>query len=127
MDTLIFTLLYDFSHQSLLQILPTDIKKSLNVDSVIVEEEVTDSKKVLIWIKLSLNRHANMLNSQSEHEKQLGNVHIDIFQDISSAAENVCIEKTESVKKEGDNPNKKVKSPPLAILTQTFHTAPFVV
>ena len=46
----IFTLLNDFSHQLLLQIRPTDIKKSLNVESVIVEEEVTDSKKVLIWI-----------------------------------------------------------------------------
>ena len=63
--------LNDFSHQSLLQILPTDIKKSFNEDYVMVEEEVTDSKKVLIWIKLSLNRHANMLNSQREHEKQL--------------------------------------------------------
>ena len=60
------TLLNDFSHQSLLQILPTNIKKSLNADSVIVEKEVTDSKKVLIWIKLSFIRNANMLNSQSE-------------------------------------------------------------
>ena len=47
----------DFSHQSLLQILPTDIKKSFNVDSVIVGEEATDSKKVLIWIELSFIRH----------------------------------------------------------------------
>ena len=53
-----------------------------------------------------------MLNSQSEHEKQLCNVNNGIFQDISSASENVCIEKIETVGKEGDGPNKKVKSPP---------------
>ena len=46
----LFNLYDDFSHQLLLQIRLTDIKKSLNVESVIVEEEVTDSKKVLIWI-----------------------------------------------------------------------------
>ena len=68
-----------------------------------------------------------MLQSQSEQGKKLWNVNIDICQDISSAAENVCIEKTESVGKEGDDPNKKVKSQFIVILTQTFHTAPFVV
>ena len=52
---------------------------------------------------------------------------IDIFQDISSALEKVCVEKTETVGKGEDDPNKKVKSPSTAILTQTFHTAPFVV
>ena len=67
------------------------------------------------------------MESKSEHEKQLWNVKIDIFQDITSAAEKVCIEKTETVGKEGDDPNKKVKSPPIAILTQTFHTAHFLV
>ena len=67
------------------------------------------------------------MESKSEHEKQLWNVKIDIFQDITSAAEKVCIEKTETVGKEGDDPNKKVKSPFIVILTQTFHTAPFVV
>ena len=66
------------------------------------------------------------MESKSEHEKQLWNVKIDIFQDITSAAEKVCIEKTETVGKEGHDPNKEVKSP-LTILTQTFHTAPFVV
>ena len=44
----VYLALINFSHQLLLQILPTDIKKSLNVESVIVGEEVTDSKKVLI-------------------------------------------------------------------------------
>ena len=62
-----------------------------------------------------------MLNSQSEQEKRLWNVNIDIFQDIFSAAENVCIKKKETVRKEGDDPNKKVKSTSRAILTQTFH------
>ena len=66
------------------------------------------------------NRHATMLNSQSKHEKQLWNVKTDIYQDISSAVENVCIEKTESVEKEGNYPNKKVESPSLVILMQTL-------
>ena len=70
MQLIVYLALINFSHQLLLQILPTDIKKSLNVESVIVKEEVTDSKKVLIWIKLSFIRNANMLNSQIEHEKQ---------------------------------------------------------
>ena len=33
------------------------------------------------------------------------------FQDISSAVENVCIKKRESVGKEGDYPNKEVGHP----------------
>ena len=56
MQLIVYLALINFSHQLLLQILPTDIKKSINEDSVIVGEEV-GSKKVLIWIELSFIRH----------------------------------------------------------------------